>query len=172
MADLPWIIEKLSKGHDRKSFDCGVSELDEYLRRFARQNEAAGISQHFVALGSPRSHEVHGYYALSAGAVAFDNVPKGLRKRLPRYPVPVAHLGRLAVDRSAAGQGLGEHLLMGALARTLRAADDIGIHAVEVVAINDAARAFYLKYGFHPLKDDRHHLYLPMSTVKKLNLVC
>ena len=171
MADPAWTIEKLSKGHDRKSFDCRVSELNEHLRRFARQNEAAGISQHFVALGSPGSHDVYGYYALSAGAVAFDHVPQDLRKRLPRYPVPVAHLGRLAVDRSAAGQGLGEHLLMDALARTLRAADEIGIHAVEVVAINDAARAFYLKYGFHPLKDDRHHLYLPMSTVKKLNLV-
>jgi len=171
VADPAWTIEKLSKGHDRKSFDCGASELNEYLRRFARQNEAAGISQHFVALGSSGSNEVHGYYALSAGAVAFDHVPQDLRKRLPRYPVPVAHLGRLAVDQSAAGQGLGEHLLMDALVRTLRAADEIGIHAVEVLAINDAARAFYLKYGFQPLKDDRHHLYLPISTVKKLNLV-
>jgi len=169
VADRPWVIEKLSKGHDRKSFDCCVLELNEYLRRFARQNEAAGISQHFVALDSPGSHKIRGYYALSAGAVAFDHVPRDLRKRLPRYPVPVAHLGRLAVNRSAAGQGLGEHLLMDALARTLRAADEIGIHAMEVVAINDAARAFYMKYGFRPLKDDRHHLYLPIATVRKLN---
>ena len=171
VADLAWTIEKLSKGHDRKPFDCGVSELNEYLRRFARQNEAAGISQHFVALRSPGSPEVLGYYALSAGAVAFDNAPEDLRRRLPRYPVPVAHLGRLAVDRSVVGRGLGEYLLMDALARTLRAADEIGIHAVEVVSINDAARRFYLKYGFQPLVDDRHHLYLPMSTVKKLNLI-
>ena len=169
MADPAWTIEKLSKGHDRTSFDCGVKDLNEYLRRFARQNETAGISQHFVALGLG-SREVHGYYALSAGAVAFDHVPQDLRKCLPRYPIPVAHLGRLAVDQSAAGQGLGEHLLMDALARTLRAADEIGIHAVEVVVINDAARSFYLKYGFQPLKNDRQHLYLPISTVKKLKL--
>ena len=145
MADPAWTIERLSKGHDRKSFDCGVKELNEDLRRFARQNETAGISQHFVVLGLG-SREVHGYYALSAGAVAFDRLPQDLRKRLPRYPIPVAHLGRLAVDQSAAGQGLEEHLLMDALTRTLRAADEIGIHAVEVVAINDAARSFYLKY--------------------------
>ena len=170
MADRPWIIEKLGRGHDRKSFDCGIPELNEYLRRFARQNEAAGISQHFVALSSLGSREIHGYYALSAGAVAFKHVPRDLRKRLPRYPVPVAHLGRLAVDRSAAGQGLGEHLLMDALTRTLRAAVEIGIHAIEVVAINDTARAFYLKYGFHTLKDDRQHLYLPIATVRKLDL--
>ena len=94
--------------------------------RAATTRQARGIET-----ASPRSHEVHGCYALSAVAVAFDHVPKDLRKRLPRYPVPVAQLGRLAVDRSAAGQGLGEHLLM----------------------------------------DDRHHMYLPMSTVKKLNLV-
>lgn len=168
---MSWAIEKLNKGHDRKSFDCGVSELDEYLYRFARQNETAGISQHFLALDAPGSRAIRGYYALSAGAVAFDHVPPDLRKRLPRYPLPVAHLGRLAVDRSAAGQGLGEHLLMDALARTLRAADEIGIHAVEVVAINDTARSFYRKYGFHALKDDRNHLYLPISTVKELGLV-
>ena len=171
MPDRAWSIEKLSKGHDRKSFDCGVSKLDEYLRRFARQNEAARISQHFVALDAPGSRIIRGYYALSAGAVAFDHVPRELRKGLPRYPIPVAHLGRLAVDRSAGGQRLGEFLLMDALARTLRAADQIGIHAVEVVAINESARSFYRKYGFHPLNDDCHHLYLPMTTVKKLDLV-
>ena len=171
VPDCAWSIEKLSKGHDRKSFDCGVSELDQYLQRFARQNEVARISQHFVALDTPGARFIHGYYALSAGAVAFDQVPRELRKRLPRYPVPVAHLGRLAVDRSAAGQRLGEFLLMDALARTLRAADQIGIHAVEVVAINESARSFYRKYGFHTLKDDRHHLYLPITTVKKLGLV-
>ena len=165
-----WSIEKLSKGHDRKSFNCGVPDLDDYLQRFARQNEAAGISQHFVALDAPDSRVIHGYYALCAGAVAFDQVSRDLRKRLPRYPVPVAHLGRLAVDQSAAGQRLGEFLLMDALARTLRAADQIGIHAVEVVAINESARTFYRKYGFYPLKDDRQHLYLPIATVKKLDL--
>lgn len=171
VADRPWSIEKLTRGLDRKSFDCGVPALDEYLQRFARQNEAAGISQHFVALNTPESRAIQGYYALSAGAVAFDHVPPDMRKRLPRYPVPVAHLGRLAVDQSAAGQGLGEYLLMDALARILRAADEIGIHAVEVVAINDSARSFYLKYGFHTLQDDRNHLYLPISIVRKLDLI-
>ena len=136
-----------------------------------RQKEMMRLGQHFVALDTPGARVIHGYYALSAVAVAFDHVPRELRKRLPRYPVPVAHLGRLAVDRSAAGQRLGEFLLMDALARTLRAVDQIGIHAVEVVAINESARSFYRKYGFRPLKDDRHHLYLPITTVKKLGLV-
>lgn len=171
MADTPsWIIEKLDKQHDRAAFSCGVDELDGYLHRFAGQNEKAGISQHFVAVATGGDAGVLGYYALSAGSVAFDVVPENLKKRLPRYPIPVAHLGRLAVDQSMQGHGLGEDLLIDALARIMRAADKIGIHAVEVVAINDSARRFYLKYGFTPLADDEQHLYLPLSAVRKLGL--
>lgn len=171
------IIEKLAKRHDRAAFDCGVEELNVYLQRFAGQNERAGLSQHYVAPapGSPGNspgsgNAILGYYALSAGAVDFELLDEEQRKRLPRYPMPVAHLGRLAVDRSAQGQRLGETLLIDALARTVKVADEVGIHAVEVVAINDAARKFYVKYGFTALRDDVNHLYLPIKTVKKLGL--
>jgi GNAT superfamily N-acetyltransferase len=170
------IIEKLAKRHDRAAFDCGVEELNVYLQRYASQNEKAGLSQHYVAPGSyagsgaDKSSNILGYYALSAGAVDFELLTEDQRKRLPRYPVPVAHLGRLAVDQSAQGQGLGETLLIDALARTVKVADEVGIHAVEVVAINDAARKFYAKYGFIALRDDANHLYLPIKTVKKLGL--
>lgn len=166
-----WIIEKLDKWHDRAAFVCGVPELDEYLRRFAGQNERSGLSQHFVAVASAGDARILGYYALSAGSVAFELVPEELKNRLPRYPIPVAHIGRLAVDRSMQGRGLGEELLIDALARIARVGDEVGIHAVEVVAINDSARRFYLKYGFTPLYDDEQHLYLSMSVVRKLGLV-
>jgi ribosomal protein S18 acetylase RimI-like enzyme len=182
-AALDPIIEKLAKRHDRAAFDCGVEELNVYLQRYAGQNEKAGLSQHYVAPGSTpapgnyagsgadTSSNILGYYALSAGAVDFEVLTEDQRKRLPRYPVPVAHLGRLAVDRSAQGRGLGETLLIDALARTVKVADEVGIHAVEVVAINAAARKFYAKYGFTALRDDANHLYLPIKTVKKLGLV-
>ena len=158
-------------------------ELNVYLQRYAGQNEKAGLSQHYIATPAPGSSPegnpgsdpattdtILGYYALSAGAVDFELLTKDQRKRLPRYPVPVAHLGRLAVDQSAQGRGLGETLLIDALARTVKVADEVGIHAVEVVAINDAARKFYAKYGFTALRDDVNHLYLPIKTVKKLGL--
>jgi GNAT superfamily N-acetyltransferase len=166
-----WVIEKLHKHHDRAAFSCGVVELDDYLHRFAGQNEKSGISQHFVAVASAGESKILGYYAISASSIAFDLVPDELRKRLPRYPIPVAHIGRLAVDQSMQGQGLGEDLLIDALARIVRIADELGIHAVEVVAINDSAQRFYLKYGFTPLADDEQHLYLPLSAVRKLGLV-
>lgn len=69
------------------------------------------------------------------------------------------------------GHGLGEDPLIDPLARIVRAADVISIHAVEVVAINDSARQFYLKYGFTALAEDERHLYLPLSAVRKLGLV-
>ena len=78
-------------------------------------------------------------------------------------------IGRLAVDRSVQGQGLGSYLLVDALRRVLRIAEDVGVRAVEVDAIDDAAREFYLKYGFDSLKDDRQHLFISTIQIRKLN---
>jgi GNAT superfamily N-acetyltransferase len=102
--------------------------------------------------------------------VAFSDLPRGEAKGLPRIDVPVVLLGRLAVDRSMHGQGLGTFLLLDALRRCQRLADEVGVRAVEVDALDATARAFYLKYGFIPLEDDPNHLFLPMSTIRKLNL--
>jgi GNAT superfamily N-acetyltransferase len=107
------------------------------------------------------------YHCISSGAVSFEEMPE---KRLPRYPIPVVHLGRLAVDLHHQGKGLGEFLLMDALKRAQMVSEQIGVYAVEVRAIDEGARRFYVKYGFTELKDDKLHLYLPMSVVGKLAL--
>lgn len=168
---LDWIITKLGRPHDRGAFDCGVEEINSYLQRFASQNEKSGVSQHFVAVPKVGATRILGYYALSAGRLAFQVVPDDLRKRLPRYPVPVAHIGRLAVDVGMQGKGLGSDLLIDALTRIARVGDEIGIHAIEIVAINAATKRFYRKYGFSELKDDPCHLFLPMTAVRKLGIV-
>jgi GNAT superfamily N-acetyltransferase len=164
-----WDIEELRRDHDRSAFSCGHESLDDFIRKFAGQNQKTGVSRTFVAV-TPGEKIVRGYFSVSAGAVALADVPEALTKRLPRYPVPVAHLGRLAVDRSARGRGLGSYLLVDALCRILIAAESIGMHAIEVVAIDDPARQFYLKYGFVEMKDDPHHLYLSIATVRALGL--
>lgn len=166
----PWVVEELSADHDRSAFSCGQPSLDDFIKQYASQNQKTGVSRTFVAL-KPGDKVVRGFYSLAAGAVAFANLPGEQRKRLPRYPVPVAHLGRLAVDQSAQGQGLGSFLLIDALRRIQIAADSIGIHAIEVVAIDDSAKRFYLKYGFVELHDDPHHLYISLKTVRKLGLL-
>lgn len=159
-------IEPLKPSHDRADFDCGEPSLDDFLKRFARQNDEKGLSRTYVAV-LPGEPKIYGYYSLSSGAIRFDRVPE----KLPRYPVPVIHLGRLAVDGSAKGQGLGKILLLDALKRAASVSKQLGIYAVEVYALNDAARNFYLKYGFAPLLDDERHLYLTMKAVRKLGLL-
>lgn len=163
------MIEELAADHDRSDFSCGQAALDEFISRYASQNQKSGISRTFVAR-KPGETIVRGFYSLAAASVAFADLPEEQRKRLPRYPVPVAHLGQLAVDPSAQGQRLGSFLLIDALRRIQVAADSIGIHAIGVAAIDDAAKRFYLKYGFVELKNDPHHLYIALKTVRKLGL--
>jgi predicted GNAT family N-acyltransferase len=159
------IIEQLCSYHDRRNFDCGLEELNAYLQRYSGQHERKGLGRTYVAV---EDHEarVLGYYTISSSAVAFDTVPDNL----PRQPVPVALIGRLAVDHGAGGRGLGETLLLHALRSVQRAADIVGIYAVVVDALNQDAKTFYLKYGFNELADDHLHLCLPMKVVRRLAL--
>ena len=109
---------------------------------------------------------VLGYYTISASAVDFDTVPENV----PHHPIPVALIGRLAVDISARGLGLGETLLIYALGSAQRVSEIAGVYAVVVDAFDRQAKNFYLKYGFKELADDQLHLYLPMRTIKNLKL--
>jgi GNAT superfamily N-acetyltransferase len=162
----PWRIEPLVSSYVRSHFSCGHPSLDAYIKQYAGQNERIGISRTYVAV-LPDNPVVLGYYSISASSVEIDTIPPNLRRRLPEYPIPVAHLGRLAVDGHSRGQRLGERLLTDALNRALLASQSIAIHAVEVFAIDGGARAFYLKYGFTPMLDDQHHLYLSLTELRK-----
>ena len=165
-----WSIEELGPDHDRASFSCGHESLDTFLKQFASQNQRTGISRTFVAT-KPGERIVRGYYSISAGSVQLTALTELQRKRLPKYPVSVAHLGRLAVDITAQGQGLGSELLIDALCRIDRADRELGIHAVEVVAIDESAKRFYLKFGFAEMADDPHHLFMSLKLIRKLGLV-
>ena len=163
------VIEPLDDTHDLAAFRCGQPSLDDYLRRYAGQNQRRGIGRTFVAC-DPSNRRTVGYHTIAAGAVRFTSLPAATRRRLPRYPIAVALLGRLAVDEIWQGRRLGESLLIDALTRVVNVADRIAIHAIEVVAIDDDARTFYEHYGFTPLIDDPRHLYLPVNVVRKLGL--
>lgn len=164
-----WNIEPLGKAHDRSSFACGKPSLDKFIRELASQYERRNMGRTFVVTRPPDS-SVLGYYTLAAGAVAFQNLPADVSHKLPKHSIPVVHLGRLAVDERARGQGLGRLLLMDSLHRSLRLSDEAGIFAVEVFALDDEARQFYLKYGFASLVNDQYHLYLPMKAVRGIFL--
>jgi len=161
-----FLVVPLEKGHQRSEFDCGIESLNLFLKNYARQNDEKGLSRTFVAI-RPGENTVHGYYSLSAASVSFEQVPE----KLPRYPIPTAHIGRLAVDRSTQGSGLGEFLLIDALRRTVLLADTLGIFAVELYAINESAKSFYLRYGFTELADDPYHVYLSIRKIRQLGLI-
>jgi len=158
-------IERLLPHHDRRFFDCGVEELNSYLQRYSGQHERKGVGRTYVAI-KENDTRVVGYYTISSSSISFEVVPENL----PRHPVPVALIGRLAVDNTARRQRLGETLLIHALRSAQRAARIVGIYAVVVDALDETARSFYLKYGFNELTDDRFHLYLPMRAIERLGL--
>ena len=160
-----WVFEKLSRAHDRATFSSDVPALDSFLKVGARQNADAGVSATVVAV-RPGSTAVSGYFTVRMGEVAIELLPEPARKKLPRYPVPVVHLARLAVDVRERGKGLGELLLMECFARALRANAEVSALAVEVVAKDEAAVRFYGRYGFTSLLDDSHHLYLSMKSIE------
>lgn len=163
MSTVGFWIESLQNHHERSDFDCGNAWLNDYLRRYARQNTANGSSRTFVAV-LPTQTRVCGYFTLSAGAVALADFPETERKGRPRL-VPTVHLGRLAVAREFQGQGLGYSLMRTAMETTVQVEELVGVAALELWAIDDAARSYYLRYGFVSLLDDQLHLYLTLKHV-------
>lgn len=164
-----WSIVRLDASHDRSSFDCGNQMLNEWLLSRAGQYERRDLSRVYVAT-RPGESIVCGYYAISTHRVVFDDMSAVESKGLPRIDIPVLLIGRLAVDTSNQGQGLGALLLVDVLRRALRVSEQVGIRAVEVDAIDDTAKAFYLRFGFHSLLDDPKHLFMPIHEIRKLKL--
>jgi len=167
MTGQSWVMSPLAKEHERAAFDCAEPALNDFLRNYARQNQTENVGRTWVAT-LPSQRRVLGFYTLTVASVAREHFSAEEMKRVPRYPVPVAHLGRLAVDRTAQKTGLGEHLLMRALEQILRVAQVVGIFAVEVRAKNERAKRFYERYGFTPAEDDGLHLYLSVKKRPRL----
>jgi GNAT superfamily N-acetyltransferase len=133
-------IEKLSSEHEVESFDCGKEELNLFLKQFALVNQHAESAQTYVAC---KAKQVVAYYSLTVGSILHPDVPERVKKGLPKYPIPVMILARLAVDSQFHSQGLGKALLKNALQRTAQGADIAGIRALLVHAKDDEAKAFY-----------------------------
>ncbi len=158
------VIEPLGKQHDRATFSCGVAELDDYLKRRAGQDIRRRIARAFVCTEGGTG-TVLGFYTLSALAIDVSALPEDQARKLPRHPVPAALIGRLAIDRSVQGKGLGRLLLADAIQRTLAASEQVAIYTIVVDAKNEAARRFYQAYGFLSLPDQPMRLFLPLRSI-------
>lgn len=141
-------IGALDRDHDRGSFDCGVDSLNRYIREQARQDESRGISRLFVATAAGSPSTILGFYALSAAAISPASLSLELARRMPRHAVPAALVGRLAVDRRHAGEGLGGILLADAVLKAEVASEVIGVAVIVVDPLDEPARRFYRRFGF------------------------
>ena len=154
-------LEVLGAQHERTRFTCGVAALDEYFRTQATQDARRRASACYVAVQHD-TNAVAGYYTLAAASVPLTELPESLSKRLPRYPsVPVARVGRLAIDLSFQGRKLGGALLADAALRTLRS--EVAVFALVVDAKDDAAVAFYRHHGFEMYGGQPKQLIVPMA---------
>ncbi len=164
----PLVIERLDKTvHNRRDFDCGEQDLNDYLAFTARQHMDKGYAQVWVAVSEPGSSQVIGYYTLSMSSLAPEELPTtaGVKK------VPVILLGRLAVDKRYRGQSIGVRLLFHAQRSALALSMRVGIAAIVVDALNDEAAAFYRKYDFEELTTGPLHLYKTIKDIARLGLI-
>ena len=163
------VVELLQAHHDRQTFDCGNAALNEFLRRQARQNADRNLGVTHVVVASAGDSRVLGYYTLVIRTVESGIVSS---KGLPRGSIGVVLLGRLAVDRNLQRQGIGRLMLMRALRQTEEAARVIGVFALVLDAVDEAARDWYLGlgWGFQALLDDSRHLFLPVAAIRELGL--
>ncbi len=162
---MDWREEPIGPHHDRKNFDCGAPDLNAYLDRYARQNHESGGAKTFVAVTPAEPARVLGFYSISPGAVEFARVPAKLTKKLGRYDVPVFRLGRLAIDLSVQGQGLGGDLLLAAGERALAVAAEVGGIALAIDAKDEKAARWYERFGALSLLDDPLKLMLPLGVI-------
>ena len=164
MAKNEFVIDKLIREHDLSQFACTNATLDGWLRKFAWTNQQADSAKTYVALDGNR---VIGYYALTTGSVHKHESPERIAKGLANHPIGVVLLARLAVDQTQQGKGLGKALLFDALSRVEAAADIVGVRAVLVHAIDEAARRFYLHFDFEESPFDPFQLQLLLKDLRK-----
>jgi len=158
---VPFRIRPLDAAVDVDAFRCGEPQLDAYICRYASQDIRRGLTRVFVATPEQAPQRLAGFFSLSAGSVSAAALPDAMRRKLPHYPVPVALLGRLAVDEGFQGQGLGAVLLADACLKVAQASAVLAVAGLVVDAKSETAAAFYKHFGFVALPGDPGRLLLP-----------
>jgi len=173
MSGRSYCTRRISPTDPTCGFQSGTRPLDDYFRRHALTNDQGDVGRAYVYESSPADHAaglpaVIGFYTLSMGSLASQDAATVLAKRLPRYPMPVVLIGRLAVDERARGRRLGEALLLDALARAFEASSIVACVGVLVDAKDQSAEGFYAKYDFVTLDDAAwpRRMLLPMSVAR------
>lgn len=144
---MPIEIRLLSEEDDTSSFDCGKTELNQFLKQYAKQNQFKhyiGTSYVAVAKGV-----IIGYLSLSASSIRIDELSSIVTKKLPKYPLPILRLTRLAIDKKYQNHGIGTQLLTFTLQLTLKQKEQFGCFGLVVDAKEESIN-FYAQFGFEP----------------------
>ena len=160
---MTYRIRPLDASINTASFQCGCEPLDDYIRHYASQDVRRNIARVFVATAESDTQQLSGFFTLSAGSVRCSSLPVSLARKLPRYPVPVALIGRLAVDKKFQGKGLGSILLADACKKVSQASTVLAVAGIIVDAKDDAAISFYKHFGFISLQGQTDRMLLPAS---------
>ena len=158
-------IGPLDAAVDAAAFCCGQAALDEYIRRYASQDVRRNLARVFVSSPAGDSRRLAGYFTLSAGSVGCTDLPASLARKLPRYPVPVALIGRLAVDSQFQGKGLGAILVADACRKVVQARAVLAVAGIVVDAKDARAARFYAHFGFVPMPGESNRLLLPAKAL-------
>jgi len=169
MTALAWEEASLARSRDRAVFDCGDDDLNAYLRRYTRQNHKSGGAKCFVAVPRETPSRILGFYTLSPASIEFNRAPSVVTRGLGRHEVPVYRLGRLAIDRTVQGRGLGGRLLWRAVERCLAVAREAGGVALLIDAKDDRAAVWYEGHGAVRLLDAPRSLVLPLATAVRVS---
>jgi GNAT superfamily N-acetyltransferase len=164
-------VEPLASHHDRgASFDCGKEPLNRFIQQQAPQNANRHLGVTHVVVEKPGAPRIQGYFTLVTRTVESTEVPA--KKKLPRGPIGVILLGRLAVDLKFQGRRLGQRMLLRSMAEVKRAAQKIGIHALVLDTIDEEAKQWYLKldFGFQEFPENPERLFVPVSFLDQLQL--
>lgn len=163
MSDSPFRISALD-AQDRSGFSCGVQALDLYFHTRVTQDIRRRVTACYVA-EETGTGAIAGFYTLSAADILLADLPEDARRKLPRYPsIPVARLGRLAVDQRFRGRKIGSALLMNAAVRACRS--EIAVFALVVDAKDTAAENFYRHHGFRAFGSIPNQLIAPLDTFR------
>jgi GNAT superfamily N-acetyltransferase len=161
-----WHEEPIARKHDRKAFDCGDADLNDFLHRYARQSHDLGAAKTILAIDDADGTTILGFYSLAPASLSYARTPETLTRGLARHDVPGFRLARIATHVSVQGQGLGGQLIGAAGRRCLRAAAEVGGVILIIDAKNERAATWYAGYGAVPLLDAPLTLVMALASLE------
>ncbi len=162
-------FEELDRSHNREGFDCGENDLNSFLKNLARQNLQKGLSRTFVLVDEKIPEEILGFYTLSIFEVTARKLPAKFSKKY-KGQLPAVKLARLAVAIGKQNHGLGKHMIINAIKKVITISENAGIMGFFVDAKNVSVKEYYQKFGFIPLPEHPLELFLPIATIRQMDL--